>query len=172
MIYIWVGQWEELQKNRMEEGRKRQEGIEINWMTFCKEIGMFLSRCGLPYNFPVTVLMPKRKQVITPMAADEWVLILCSGDQTPSKLSEVTHCCSPPLQYYILKHKTTLHLPHTIVLSKICVNSHATKRWRRWKAEINGVITGFQENHPWAWNKSGLLQGTGCFKAAWGQFAM
>lgn len=54
-----------------EEGRKRQEGREINWMTFCKENGIFVSRWGWPYNVPVTVLMPKRKQVISPMAADE-----------------------------------------------------------------------------------------------------
>lgn len=143
MTYVWVGQ-----KDRR-EGRKRQEGREIYWKIFCKEFGIFVNRWGLRDNFHISVLMPEKKAG-NYFSGSRWVSLnlVHSRSNTIRVKWKLLQCCSPLLQYFILKYKNTLHLPHTIVLSncKFCVNSHATKHWHRWKAEINGIITVFQEN--------------------------
>lgn len=144
-IYVWVGQWEGPQKDRR-EGRKRQEGREICLKTVCKEFGIFLSRWGLSYNFHVSVHMPKRKQVIISVAADEWVLILCTADQTLSELSEVTPLLQSSTTVFNFEAKK-----HTSPTTHSCVEQNlykfiCNKTLTQVKGKINEIITGFQES--------------------------
>lgn len=132
--------WEEPQKDSRE--KKGRRGERATGRLFGKEFVIFVSGWGLPCSFPCVSSHGKGKQVII---SDEWVWILCSADQTLSAFSEVTAAVLyDSISFWGIKTHFTYHTQ--LCGAQICVNSHATKHWHRWKAEINGIITGFEEN--------------------------
>lgn len=137
MIYVWVRGTTEGQ-----QGKERQEGRESYWKTFWQRICNICKWVGIALQFSMCQFSWKRK------AGNyfRWVSLNLVLSRSNTISIQWSHCCSPLLQYFILRHKNTLHVPHTTVwstdLCKFTCNKTLTQVEGRDK-----------RNYNWLWGK-------------------
>lgn len=160
-------EWEEPQKDSREKKEAGGEGdvLEDFWQRICD----ICKWVGIALQFSLCLFSWKRK------AGNyfRWVslnLVLSRSNTTRVQGSR----CSPLLQYFILRHKNTLHLPHTMVWSTNLCKFTCNKTL----AQVEGRD---KWNYNWLWGKLSpepeislaYFKKKKMFKArATGQFAM